>query len=199
MVTFGFASVIRGVLNMTWGSDTRPFPVLFSPEPFRLGPVPVSPVHLWSFVVVLILLLAFSIFFRYSLTGMAMRATADSQQVAQSLGVSVKWIFALSWCIACVVSTLGGIILGNVRGGVDFSLADLGLKVFPVVILGGLDSVMGAIVGGVLIGVLENLSGGYLDPIFGGWVKEVAPFVILVLILMVRPYGFFGKVEIERV
>jgi branched-chain amino acid transport system permease protein len=199
MVTFGFASVIRGVLNMTWGSDTRPFPVLFPQEPFRLGPIPISPVQLWSFVIVLILLLAFSLFFRFSLTGMAMRATADNQQVAQSLGVSVKWIFALSWCIASVVSTLGGIILGNVRGGVDFSLADLGLKVFPVVILGGLDSVMGAIIGGILIGVLENLSGGYLDPLVGGGVKEVAPFVILVLILMVRPYGFFGKPQIERV
>jgi branched-chain amino acid transport system permease protein len=130
---------------------------------------------------------------------MAMRATADNQQVAQSLGVSVKRVFALSWCIATVVSTLGGIILGSVRGGVDFSLADLGLKVFPVVILGGLDSVAGAIIGGVLIGVLENLSGGYLDPVLGGGVKEVAPFVILVIILMIRPYGFFGKVEIERV
>jgi branched-chain amino acid transport system permease protein len=199
MVTFGFASVIRGVLNMVWGSDTRPFPALFSSEPFHLGPVPVSPVHLWSFVMVVILLAAFSVFFKYSLTGMAMRATADNQQVALSLGVSVKGIFALSWCIATVVSTLGGIILGSVRGGVDFSLAELGLKVFPVVILGGLDSVMGAIVGGVLIGVFENLSGGYLDPIFGGGVKEVAPFAILVLILMLRPYGLFGKVEIERV
>jgi branched-chain amino acid transport system permease protein len=199
MVTFGFASVIRGFLNMTWGSDTRPFPVLFSPEPFRVGPVPVSPVHLWSFVGVMVLLGAFSLFFRFSLTGMAMRATADNQQVAQSLGVSVKWIFALSWCIATGVSTLAGIILGSVRGGVDFSLADLGLKVFPVVILGGLDSVAGAIIGGVLIGVLENLSGGYLDPILGGGVKEVAPFVVLVIILMLRPYGFFGKVEIARV
>jgi branched-chain amino acid transport system permease protein len=199
MVTFGFASVIRGFLNMTWGSDTRPFPVLFSQQPFHLGPVPVSPVHLWGFVGVLILLAAFSVFFRFSRTGMAMRATADNQQVAQSLGVSVKWIFALSWCIATVVSTLGGIILGSVRGGVDFSLADLGLKVFPVVILGGLDSITGAIVGGILIGVLENLAGGYLDPILGGGVKEVAPFVVLVIILMIRPYGFFGKAQIERV
>jgi branched-chain amino acid transport system permease protein len=82
---------------------------------------------------------------------------------------------------------------------VDFSLADLGLKVFPVVILGGLDSVAGAIIGGVLIGVLENLAGGYLDPVFGGGVKEVAPFVVLVMILMLRPYGLFGKVQIERV
>lgn len=199
MVTFGFASVIRGVLNMTWGSDTRAFPVLFSPEPFHLGPVPVSPVHLWSFVAVMLLLAAFSLFFKFSLTGMAMRATADNQQVALSLGVSVKRVFALSWCVATVVSALGGIILGSVRGGVDFSLAELGLKVFPVVILGGLDSVAGAIVGGVLIGVFENLSGGYLDPIFGGGVKEVAPFVALVIILMLRPYGLFGKVQIERV
>ncbi len=199
MVTFGFASVIRGVLNMVWGSDTRPFPALFSPEPFHLGPVPVSPVHLWSFVMVMLLLGGFSLFFKFSLTGTAMRATADNQQVALSLGVSVKRMFALSWCIATVVSTLGGIILGSVRGGVDFSLADLGLKVFPVVILGGLDSVMGAIVGGVLIGVFENLSGGYLDPIFGGGVKEVAPFAVLVVILMLRPYGLFGKTDIVRV
>jgi len=199
MVTFGFASVVRGVLNMTWGSDTRPFPALFSSQPFHLGPVPVSPVHLWSFVTVMVLLGIFSLFFKYSLIGTAMRATADNQQVAQSLGVSVKGIFALSWCIATVVSALGGIILGSVRGGVDFSLADYGLKVFPVVILGGLDSVPGVIIGGVLIGVLENLSGGYLDPVFGGGVKEVAPFVVLVLILMVRPYGLFGKRDVERV
>ncbi len=199
MVTFGFASVVRGVLNMTWGSDTRPFPALFSSQPFHLGPVPVSPVHLWSFVTVMVLLAAFSLFFKYSLIGTAMRATADNQQVAQSLGVSVKGVFALSWCIATVVSALGGIILGSVRGGVDFSLADYGLKVFPVVILGGLDSVAGVIVSGVIIGVLENLSGGYLDPIFGGGVKEVAPFVVLVLILMIRPYGLFGRKDVERV
>ena len=148
---------------------------------------------------VILLLGGFSLFFKLSLTGTAMRATADNQQVALSLGVSVKRMFALSWCIATVVSTLGGIILGSVRGGVDFSLADLGLKVFPVVILGGLDSVMGAIVGGVLIGVFENLSGAYLDPIFGGGVKEVAPFAVLVVILMLRPYGLFGKTQIERV
>src|SRR5262249_2958853 len=101
-------------------------------------------VHLWSFVTVVLLLAAFSLFFKFSLLGTAMRATADNQQVAQSLGVSVKAIFALSWCIATVVSALGGIILGSVRGGVDFSLADYGLKIFRVVISGGLDSVAGS-------------------------------------------------------
>lgn len=128
-----------------------------------------------------------------------MRATAFSQQVALSMGISVKRIFALSWSIAAIVSAIGGILLGGIRGGVDGSLAFLGLKVVPVTILGGLDSIQGAIVGGVIIGVLENLSGGYLDPLVGGGVKEVAPFVALVLILMVRPYGLFGKVHIERV
>jgi branched-chain amino acid transport system permease protein len=99
-----------------------------------------------------------------------------------------------------VVSATGGIILGSIRGGIDMGLGGIGLKVIPVALLGGLDSVPGAILGGLIIGVLENLSGGYLDPIFGGGVKEVAPFVVLVLILMIRPYGLFGTVEeIERV
>jgi branched-chain amino acid transport system permease protein len=128
-----------------------------------------------------------------------MRAVAFSQQTALSMGISVKRMFALTWSIAAVVSAVGGILLGAVRGSVDGSLAFFGLKVVPVAILGGLDSVLGAIVGGLTIGVLENLSGGYLDPVFGGGVKEVAPFVVLVLILMVKPYGLFGKVKIERV
>ena len=128
-----------------------------------------------------------------------MRATAFSQQVAQSMGISVRRMFALAWAIAAVVSAIGGILLGGVRGGVDAALAAIGLKVIPVVILGGLDSIPGAIVGGLIVGVLENLAGGYLDPVFSGGVKEVAPFVILVLILMIKPYGLFGKVHIERV
>jgi branched-chain amino acid transport system permease protein len=115
------------------------------------------------------------------------------------MGISVQRIFAVSWSIAAVVSALGGVLLGTLRGGADGSLAVLGLKALPVVILGGLDSVTGAIVGGLVIGVLENLSGGYLDPILGGGVKEVAPFAVLVLILMIKPYGLFGKVKIERV
>src|ERR687888_345140 len=120
-------------------------------------------------------------------------------------GAYVAWATILQMRLPAAVAlplTLGvAVLLGlvSVRGGVDFSLAELGLKVFPVVILGGLDSVAGAIIGGVLIGVLENLSGGYLDPVFGGGVKEVAPFVVLVLILMIRPYGLFGRRDVERV
>jgi branched-chain amino acid transport system permease protein len=199
MVTLGLSSVLRAIVLGAWGTDTRPYPALFSSEPLMLGPVPISRGYLFSMMIAGALLLAFTLFFRYSRVGIAMRATAFSQEVAQSMGISVRRIFAVSWSIAAVVSALGGILLGALRGGVDGSLSVLGLKALPVVILGGLDSVAGAIVGGLVVGVLENLSGGYLDPIFGGGVKEVAPFAALVLILMVKPYGLFGKVKIERV
>ena len=128
-----------------------------------------------------------------------MRATASSQQVALSMGISVKKMFAISWAIAAIVSAMGGILLGTIRGGIDMSLSFMGLKVLPVVILGGLDSILGAIVGGLIIGVLENFSGGYIDPIVGGGAKEVAPYIALILILMFKPYGLFGKKKIERV
>jgi branched-chain amino acid transport system permease protein len=199
MVTLGLSSILRAVVQGIWGTDTRPFPEIFPSAPVKIGPVPVSQAYAWSLGCVAVLLVLFSLFFKYSRFGIAMRATAFSQQVALSMGISVRHIFALAWAIAAVVSAIGGILLGAVRTGVDQSLALIGLKVLPVVILGGLDSILGAILGGLLIGVLENLAGGYLDPVFGGGVKEVAPFVILVSILMIKPYGLFGKVRIERV
>jgi branched-chain amino acid transport system permease protein len=199
MVTLGLSYVLKAIVQGIWGTDTRPFPQVFPTEPIHFGPFPVSQGYLWSVACVALLLVLFSIFFKYTRAGIAMRAVAFSQQTALSMGISVKRIFALSWSIAAVVSAVGGILLGAIRGGADGALSFIGLKVIPVVILGGLDSVAGAIVGGLAIGVLENLSGGYLDPVFGGGVKEVAPFVALVLILMVKPYGLFGKVKIERV
>jgi len=199
MVTLGLSSVLRAIVQGIWGTDTRPLPSVFSLDPIQLGPLPIARGYLYSAGCVAVLLVVLTLFFTHALPGIAMRATADSQQVALSMGISVRRIFALSWSIAAVVSAVGGILLATLRGGVDGSLAVLGLKVLPAVIVGGLDSIGGAILGGLLIGVLENLSGGYLDPVFGGGVKEVAPFVALVLILMVRPYGLFGKVRIERV
>lgn len=199
MLTLGLSSVLKAVVQAIWGTDTRPYPEIFPTEPIHLGPLPISQGYLYSLGGVTILLVLFSLFFKFTRAGIAMRATAFSQQVALSMGISVKHMFALAWSIAAVVSAVGGVLLGGVRGGVDGALALFGLKVIPVVILGGLDSVGGAILGGFIMGVLENLSGGYLDPIFGGGVKEVAPFVALVAILTVKPYGLFGKVKIERV
>jgi branched-chain amino acid transport system permease protein len=199
MLTLGLASVLRAIVQGIWGTDIRPYPELFPTTPVMVGPLPVSQGYLYSIGMVVVLLGLLSLFFKYSRYGIAMRATAFSQQVALSMGISVKHMFALAWSIAVAVSAVGGVLLGGIRGGVDGAYALFGLKVIPVVILGGLDSVLGAIVGGLVMGVLENLAGGYLDPVFGGGVKEVAPFVALVAILTVRPYGLFGKVKIERV
>jgi branched-chain amino acid transport system permease protein len=199
MVTLGLSSILRAIVQGIWGTDTRAMHAVFSLEPIQIGPLPVARGYFYSAGSVAVLLVLLTLFFKYARPGIAMRATAASQQVALSMGISVRRIFALSWSIAAVVSAAGGILLATMRGGVDGSLAIFGLKVLPVVIVGGLDSVGGAILGGLLVGVLENLAGGYLDPVFGGGVKEVAPFVALVLILMVRPYGLFGRVRIERV
>jgi len=197
MVTMGLSFLIRALIHMIWGTDLRSFAGVFSSTPIRLGPVAVSEVFLYSFVAAMILLLLLTAFFKYSLMGIAMRATSDDEQAAQSMGISVKRVLAATWAVAAMVAAVGGIFLGNIAG-VNPLLASYGLKVLPVAILGGLDSIPGAIVGGFIIGVLENLAGGYLDGFVPG-VKEVAPFVILILVLLVKPYGLFGKEIIERV
>jgi branched-chain amino acid transport system permease protein len=199
MLTLGLASILKAIVQGLWGVETIPYPQIFPSAPVMVGPLPVSQGYLYSMASVALLLVLFTAFFKYTRAGIAMRATAFSQQVALSMGVPVKHIFALAWSIAAVVSAIGGVLLGGIRGGVDGAFAFFGLKVIPVVILGGLDSVPGAIVGGIVMGILENLAGGYLDPVFGGGVKEVAPFIALVAILAVKPYGLFGKVKIERV
>jgi branched-chain amino acid transport system permease protein len=199
MVTLGLSSVLKALIQLAYGTDTIPFPEVFPSEPVQIGPIPVSQGYLYAIGCVTILVALLTSFFKYSKTGVAMRATASSQQVALSMGISVKKMFAISWAIAAIVSAMGGILLGTIRGGIDMSLSFMGLKVLPVVILGGLDSILGAIVGGLIIGILENFSGGYIDPVVGGGAKEVAPYIALILILMFKPYGLFGKKKIERV
>ena len=127
-----------------------------------------------------------------------MRAVADNQTVSMGMGINVQRYFALAWALTGVVSALGGVIWGAMLG-VDNQLPLVGLKVFPVVILGGLDSIVGAVVGGLIVGVVEALAAGYLDPVVGGGTKDFAPYVLMILMLMIRPYGLFGRRRIERV
>ena len=183
---------------MIWGHGTKTFPPVFPQTPLQLGGVIVTPVYLWSFVIVMVLLIVFTIFFKYSKMGLAMRAVADDQGAAQSVGMSVKFVYAVTWSIAAMVAAIGGVLLGNISG-VSPVMATIGLTVLPVVILGGLDSVAGAIIGGFLIGIIQNIAGGYLDPLVGGGLKEVVPFIIVLLILMIKPHGLFGSKGIERV
>jgi len=200
MVTIGLSSVLRSIITAIWGTQIEIYePPLFPDTTVMVAGIPISQVYLWSFGLAATLLALFGVFFKYSKAGVAMRATAFSNQVALSMGIPVKNIFALAWCIASVVSAIGGILIGSING-INIGLGHFGLKVFPAVILGGLDSIVGAALGGLIVGVLENLSDGALKSAFGlQGTKEVAPFVFLVIILMIKPYGLFGKKEIERV
>jgi len=198
MATIGLAAVLRGFGPLVWGAETRALPLPISDEPIVLGPLLIPPIQLVGAAVSLLFLAGFSWFFFKSRKGVAMRAVADDQQVAMAMGINVERYFALAWAMAGVVSALGGIVWGNLLG-VDVHLSLVGLKVFPVVILGGLDSIPGAIVGGLIVGVVENVAAGYIDPLVGGGVKDFAPYVLMIVALMFRPYGIFGKRIIERV
>ena len=198
MVTIGLGSILKGLTNVFWSPEYRSFPEIFPPDPLDLGFAVVPSGLLWGFVFAMIGTIVFLCIFKYSRTGIAMRATACDQQAALSMGISVRRIFALAWSFAAITASIGGIVIGNISG-ISIYMGGIGLKVLAVIILGGLDSILGAIIGGFIIGVLENLSGVFLDPIFGGGTKEVMPFLVLVLIIMIRPYGMFGKEEIERV
>jgi branched-chain amino acid transport system permease protein len=198
MATIGLAAILRGVGPLAWGAETKSLSLPISDEPFMLGPLFIPPIQLLGAVVSLLFLAAFGWFFLKSRKGIAMRAVADSQQVAMAMGINVERYFALAWAMTGVVSALGGVIWGSMLG-VDVHLALVGFKVFPVVILGGLDSIPGAIVGGLIVGIVENVASGYIDPYVGGGTKDFAPYVLMIVALMVRPYGIFGKRIIERV
>jgi branched-chain amino acid transport system permease protein len=199
MVTVGLSFFFKGTLEFIWGTDTRVFaPPVFSIEPIRFGPIIVGSVYLWSFVAAIILLVIFVCFFKYTRWGLAMQATADDEMAALSLGVSARYVYAAAWAIAFMAAGVGGTLLGNING-LNISVAYLGLLVLPVVVLGGLNSVPGAILGGVIIGVLQNFCGAYLDQFFPGGVKEIAPFAFMAVFLLWKPYGIWGWERIERV
>jgi branched-chain amino acid transport system permease protein len=198
MATIGLASILRGVGPFAIFSGTKPLPLPIRDEPFMLGPIFIPPIQLLGAGVSLAFLAGFGWFFLRSRKGIAMRAVADNQQVAMAMGIDVERYFGVAWAMTGVVSALGGILWGNLLG-VDVNLALVGFKVFPVVILGGLDSIPGAIIGGLIVGLVENIAAGYVDPYVGGGTKDFAPYVLMILALMIRPYGMFGKRIIERV
>ena len=198
MATIGLATVLRGAAPLFFGAETRALPLPISDEPWVLGPISLPPGQVVGALLSLGFLAAFTWFFLKSRMGVAMRAVADNQQVAMAMGINVERYFAIAWGLAGIVSALGGLAWGALLG-VDVHLALVGLKVFPVVILGGLDSILGAIVGGLIVGVVENLAAGYLDPLVGGGTKDFAPYLLMILMLMIRPYGIFGKQRIERI
>lgn len=199
MVTVGLSFFLKGLIGYIWGSDTRVFePAVFSIKPISLGVLRISPVYLWSFILAIVLLIVFMVFFKYTRWGLAMQATADDETAALSLGVSARFVYSAAWAIAFMSAGVGGALLGNING-INISVGYLGLLVLPAVVLGGLNSVPGAIVGGIMIGLLQNFSGTYLDQYFPGGVKEIVPFVFMAVFLLFKPYGLWGWERIERV
>ncbi|MGQ9646462.1 MAG: branched-chain amino acid ABC transporter permease [Thermodesulfobacteriota bacterium] len=196
MLTVGLAAMFKGLMLFIFGGNLFNYPD-FLPKglTMQLGAIVIPPVYVASFIIGLIFLSIFGFFFKYSSQGIYMRSVADNQPAALSLGVHVRRVFALSWAIAALVCAISGIILGIMNGINVHDISVMGLKVFPVVILGGLESIGGAIIGGLIIGLLETFTGGYVSTSL----KEVVPYIVLVLILLVKPYGLFGLVEIERV
>ncbi len=198
MVTIGLSFVLQGLVTILWGAQTRALALPVRVDPYIIGPVFISPINVVAGITAIAFLILFGLFFTRSRMGVAMRAVADDQQASMVVEIRVPRVFALSWAIAGLAATAGGIIWGN-QIGVDTFLNLVGLKVFPVVILGGLESIGGVIIGGLIMGVVESLAAGYIDPLVGGGTKDFVPYVLMVLVLFIRPYGMFGHETIERV
>ena len=194
MVTIGLSSVLKAVVHGVWGARPRAFPSFIPTTRIEVAGVSVGADRLITIGLAALFLLLLTLFFRHTRDGIAMRAIADDQQAALSMGISIKRVLAVAWAMAAMSAAVAGIILANLVG-VSHDISSVGLRVFPVVILGGLDSVSGAIVGGAIIGLLESYTGGYV----GHGLNLIVPFLVLILVLMVRPYGLFGKEIIERV
>jgi len=202
MVTIGLLFIMEQLITGIWGFDRLNLGDPWGIHRFKLGGVVLATKDVWTIGLAGVVLAGFFVFFRYSRTGVAMRATAFDQEAAIANGISARRIFALSWAIAAAVATIAGVMLSAGGGGVRPDIEFVALLAFPAIILGGLDSPEGAVVGGVLIGVIQNLTAGYAPrylAFLGGGFGSVAPYLVMIVILMVRPYGLFGTREVRRI
>jgi branched-chain amino acid transport system permease protein len=198
LVTFAIFVFLDGVFLLIVKGGILSVPSFLSRESLIIEKLRIPKGQLISFLLTLGVFGIIGLMFLYSKTGLGMRATAEDHQLAQSTGISVKNIFMIIWIVSAMVAAAGGIITTNVID-IYYTYPLLGFKGLIVALLGGLESLPGALIGGILLGILENVSAGYLDPILGGGLKEVAAYFILLLILLVKPYGLFGLVRIERI
>jgi branched-chain amino acid transport system permease protein len=202
MITIGLLFVIDQVIPTIWGYGLHNLGDPWGIRTVDVGGVSLAVGDLWTLGLAAVALAGFFAFFRYSRYGLAMRATAFDQEAALAQGISARRVFALSWAIAGAVAALAGVTLASGSSGVEPAIGFIALAAFPAMILGGLDSPVGAVVGGLVIGVTQTLTAGY-QPDHAAWLGDnfhvVMPYVVMVLILLVRPYGLFGTPEVERV
>lgn len=198
LVTFAVFMLFDGIFQLIVKGETMTIPAFIPKGTMLWGAIKVPVGQLISFAAALVLFGILGLMFRYTKIGLGLRASAEDHQLAQSTGISVKQIFSIIWVLSSVVACISGVATANVTD-IYYTLPQMGIKGLIVALFGGLESIPGALVGGLLLGVLENISAGYLDPLVGGGMKEVAAYIMLLLILLIRPYGLFGLVRIERI
>jgi branched-chain amino acid transport system permease protein len=197
-IALGFC-ILEGLAILIWGGEFKVYSGALPAVSLQLGAVYVPSATVFAVILATIVVTALMLFFRYAKIGLAMRATAEDEQVVQCAGIRVTTVYAISWIIACVTGVVAGVILGG-ESGVSPYLANMGLKAFAVVLLGGLNSIGGAIVAGLIVGLAESFAAGYLDPLTTrGGLATIFPFIIIIIVLVIRPYGLFGMKRIERI
>ena len=193
MATIGLASIIHGGVEAVWGGETYSSPSLLPRYPIRFEQIVIPGAALGNFAVASVLITAFLLFFRYSRTGIALRATASDAVTAATLGININYSLRLTWLLSGLVGTVAGVLIAS-SAGLSPLLASAALSVFAAIILGGLDSILGAIVASLLIGWIEAVAAGYL----GGKSRDVVPYIVVLAILIFKPHGIFGARTIER-
>jgi len=199
-VTLGIGYFLEGLVTFIWPASTAGFgdKHIFPRDVIHIGPAVVSQEYVWVMVICIVIFLLLTLFFRFHKMGIAMRATADDQMAVQACGIPVTRVFSTSWMFACVVAAIGGVLISSI-GSISHGLVDTGLKAFSVVILGGLDSFVGAVVAGPIIGLAESYGGGYLTRFLWAGVRDIIPFLIIIIVMVIKPYGLFGEKRIERI
>lgn len=197
MLTLGLEILLRGLGPAVWGADTKRFESGLSEAPLFIGPILINRTYVAGGIAALSLLVLFLLFFRTRL-GITLRAVSDDQVASWSVGISVERSVALSWVLAALAATVAGTFWAAVQG-VDWSISLLLIKATAVAILGGLDSLGGVVIAGVAVGVIESVVSGYVDPIVGGGTKEIVALTLILLTILVKPHGLFGREIIERI
>ena len=199
IMTLALSAILRNTVLLAWGPVVKTYtPRLLPGTPISLGILVIRQEYMWAFVAALAMLAIFTYYFRFTKAGLAMRATSENHQLARSTGIRVKGVFAQSWVICAIVTSIAGVILASMTN-VTLDLSAIGLKSIAVVLVGGLESIPGAIVAGLIIGVAEGLAIGYIDPWVGGGISQVFAFSIAIVSLLIWPYGLFGLRRIERI
>ena len=203
MITIGLDIVLRTAVIVRWGSKPIPAASPFDiASGFTIGGVFFGTNNLWTIAVTIVLCAALFYFFRYTKYGLAMRATALDQEAALAVGIDIRTVYALAWGISAAIATIGGVFLAIGSFAIDPTFGGTALLAFPAIILGGIDSVSGAVVGGIVIGLTQVLTAGYeshVANILGTGIHEITPYLIMILVLLIRPYGLFGTRKVERI